>query len=214
MKQVDIRELRPLYVPGALLAGALLLWAIAIPTIEGYYEQTAGVVKQLQVELQGLRAETGRKQSEAEQLSRSIDEYNRLIGQGLAAPQDRLAAGATIERLAHLHHLGTPRYTISPERQVEGAAFKAGEIGVVSAEITIAVDGLLDTHIAAYLDALREALPGRTQLLAVTLEKSAVVPAGPALAAGGMDQVFTRGTASLLWRTIRLPSPPTKAAAK
>ncbi len=214
MKDIDLSQFRPLYLPGAMLVVALVLWLVAIPVVKGYHERTAGVVDQLQTELQSLRTETLRKQSEADQLRRTIGDYDRLIAEGIAVPQDRLLAAATIERLAKLHNLGTPRFTIGAENPIDGPQYKAGDIGVVAAEIIIEAGGLLDTQLIDFLQAVRSELPGRTQFVTVSLEKAAIVPVGPQLAAGGTNQVLARGTATLLWRTIRLPAAPNKAAAK
>jgi len=214
MKQIDIKLLRPLFIPGAMLGVVLLVWLLAIPMVVEYHARTAGVVAQLQAELLGLRGETIAKQAEGDQLRRTTGEYEALVAEGVASPQDRLAAAAIIERQAKLHNLRDVRFAISPERQLEGPAFRNGDTSVIATEININVAGLLDTHLIDYLNAVRQQLPGRSQILVVTLEKTAAMPQGAALEAAGTGQSYAGASATLLWRTIKPPPPAVRAAAQ
>jgi hypothetical protein len=212
--EFDAKRLRPLFVPGGLMAGAVLLWLLAIPLVEARHAETAGVVNRLRGDLLTLRGETSRMLGEAQQLRQIMAEYQRLQAEGLMLPQDRLAAIRLAERQAQMHQLSRMQVTLGPESVMEGPAFTQGDVTVATSNVTVDMGGLLDRNLVEYVRGVQQQLGGRTQIGSLAMEKERSIPENADLDPRSISDINVRGTVVLNWRTIKAPPPAKQAEAK
>lgn len=205
--KIDLALLRPLLVPAIFLAVALGIWLLLIPDLIDRHDAIVNLEAQLEGERQTLQTQLNQRRNDLRDLTQFQSGYERLVAQGFTAPQNRLDAARTLERLGSEHKLNSAKYTISAETVLTEAMYRPGDLETVSTNIELTLSSVLERSIVAYLQAVQQALPGRVTLIDFRAEKVAMLTPQAEQDDARSRQDFVRANVILQWRTVRQRSP-------
>jgi len=205
--KLDLALLRPLLVPAIFVGVALAIWLVAIPGLIDRHDAIVGVETQLEAERQALQSQLTQRRNEVRDLTQFQSVYERLVKEGFTAPQNRLEAARTMERLGALHKLNTAKYAIAAEAVLNEPIYRPGDLETVSTTIELTMGAVLERNVVGFMLALQQALPGRVTLTDFRAEKALALSPEAELDDQRARQDFVRATATMQWRTVRQRPP-------
>jgi len=202
------RLLRRLTIP----LGSLVLVVALLLTVTG---ELRGRLAQTDARIDQLKRDTASAVRKIRRIKANLDFvrehgeiYDRTRDAGFLAPQDRLAAGKRLEQLAVETDLNNVEYTFDAARRAALGNQEADAAALVATPLEIQVQATFDSDIFAFVDKLRDGLPGYLLLVDGELRRAADAD----LAAEGEltpDQerpdVISAGL-SLAWVRLAFPS--------
>ena len=208
--KLDMTLLRPLLVPAIFLGIGVGIWLLLIPDLIDRHDEIVNLEAQLEGERQTLQTQLNQRRNDLRDLAQFQANYEKLVAQGFAAPQNRLDAARTLERLAGEHKLNSAKYTIAAETVLSEAMYRPGDLETVSTSIELTLSSVLERSIVAYLQAVQQALPGQVTMVDFRAEKAAMLTPQAEQDDATSRRDFVRAYDILQWRTVRQrgPAPP------
>jgi len=202
------RLLRRLTIPLGSLVLVVALLLTVTGELRGRLAQTDARIDQLKRDTAGAVRKIRRIKANLDFVREHGEIYDRTRDAGFLAPQDRLAAGKRLEQLAVETDLNNVEYTFDAARRAALGNQEADAAALVATPLEIQVQATFDSDIFAFVDKLRDGLPGYLLLIDGELRRAADAD----LAAEGEltpDQerpdVISAGL-SLAWVRLAFPS--------
>ncbi len=130
--------------------------------------------------------------------------YEMLLGHGLLAEQDRLAAARLLEQLRVRHRVNSIHYSFSPQRAAPLGPGRLAQMTLLSSDVTIDLTGVTDLDLLAFARGVANQLPGDVRVVGFSLERrSAVEPDLLARLRAGQPVDLVDGRLQFEWRALR-----------
>jgi len=196
----------------ALVAATLAVWVLLLPELKRSALLDRGALEGTVQEILGHRSRIVEIDAQIAGAGSLHDEYERLVADGFAAPQDRLAVAEIIEAAAAEHGLVQADYVFSPAQSFSDPEGRFGGVGVEVTRITIEVGAMLDHDLLDFATALLDGMPGHARLAAVRLEKVGRIDRTALLEIPPESiPIFIEGQFVVDWRTALPPAPADEA---
>ncbi|SDF75236.1 hypothetical protein SAMN05216241_102227 [Limimonas halophila] len=200
------RLIRRLAVPVGSLVLVLAAVTLATSELTARLERLDRRIAQVERDTADKVGKIRRKRAGLDFVRAHRDSHRAAREAGFLAPQDRLAAGDLLEQLAVETDLNSVDYTFAAARR---APLGRGDDGpaLAATPLDIQVQASFDQDIFAFLDKLRDQLPGYVVLRQGSMQRVLardLADAPADLAANGRPNVVS-ATLSLAWVRLAFP---------
>jgi len=179
----------------AVIAGALVILALAIPFLGGGRDDTFAENARLQGEISRINAAITQSKSDQLYVAENLAKFEELIKSDRLVPHTRRAAVIDLEEKARSNGLTGLNYSIGAVatnslRAVAGQP-SAGTYRVSLEEIALKVAAPLDGAVYRFIDAITQKFPGAAVVHTLTLMRGATPATG------------VQGEIGVSWRTAQ-----------